>query len=247
MSTNIKQIDFLPDRYRQVDVQRHSKWWRMLVLVLFGGAICATQVGQMCQRRQVQAQLDDATLHYQAAQLESQKLANIRQTLVPLRAKAELLTYLRHPWPRSQLLASIAAPLPNDVLLERVRFQREQIRTEPTVAAPPPQPGVAAADMRTPVERDLEKVRDEADQSRIVIYLEGTTRDDASLHNYLSLLTREPLLAENELASLERDQAHLRFTVRVLVRPGYGQRRGPAGPRPAESTVGALSPLTPNP
>lgn len=242
MSIDIKQIDFLPDKYRQVEAQRYSQWWRVLVLVLFGGIICATKIGQGYQYRQVQAQLDDAVQHFQATQLESQKLAQLQQAIIARRAKAELLTYLRHPWPRSQLLASIAGPLPDEVVLERVRLQREAIRVEQTLVATPAQPGAPTVDTRSAIERDLERLRDETDQSRVVLFLEGTTRDDASLHRYLGRLARDPLLAENELTSLERDQKNLRFMVRVEVRSGYGQRRGPTGPRHTEAVIGALAP-----
>ena len=230
MSANIKQIDFLPAKYREVEAQRHSQWWRVLVLVLFGGAVCATKVGQIFQHRQMQAQLDDATVHFNAAQTESQRLLRAQQAIAGERTTAELLTYLRHSWPRSQLLASISEPLPDEVTIDRIRLLREVIRIDPALA-PAPANGAAVADTRLPVERDLARLRDETDQSRVVIILDGATRDDASLHAYLARLARDPLLAENELLSLERDNAQLRFSVRVEVRPGYGQRRGPTGPR----------------
>jgi Tfp pilus assembly protein PilN len=246
---NIKQIDFLPERYREREKQRHSQAWRSLVLVLFGGAICAVTAMQIYECRQLQHQLDDAMLGYQAVQADDERLANLQQAQRDAQAQAQLLTFLRHPWPRSQILGQLTAPLPDEVVLDRIRLVRETARDAASAAAPTVTDAPTATIQNLPAESDLIRLRDETDKSRIVVLLDGTTSDDAALHSYLGRLAREPLWERQELTSLESSERGLHFTIRIEVRNGYGQRRGPSGPPRNErpEVLTQLSPGNPTP
>lgn len=235
----MKDIDFLPLRYRDARAQRRAQCWRIAVLLMFGGLVCSAVVGQYGIRRRIQEQAEVVRAQHAAALAEASRLARLEQELKPHRVRAELLTQLRQPWPATQVLSQVLAPLPDSITLSKLEICRQ-----PAAGASPREPGpiseapaAAAAAGLLPAERDVQRLRKELNRSQVVVTLEGLTEDEASLHVYLGQLAAADLLDKAELASLaaERPDASAvgaRFQVRLVVRPGYGQQGGPATPPP---------------
>ena len=229
----MNEIDFLPDRLR---VTRRENKTRLLWFA--GVACCVLALGvastlQYATRRRLAADLAHAGHAYNGAQLEIQRLARARAELDAAHAEAELLTYLRHPWPRTQIIAALLAPLPQTVTLTELRISRESpVQVRPGRFQPETGPEGAGqqADKRPPERRDLERLRQAIDELQTVVLIDGTTTDNAALHGYLSELGRTRLFTSIELGSLESgsEAAGLtRFSIRLNVRPGYGQTNGP--------------------
>jgi hypothetical protein len=233
---SIQHIDFLPPKYQEAAALRKSQAWRILVLIMFGGLICAAHLGQRAIRRHVQSELETVNTQYAATLAQSQRLAALETSLQSQRHEADLLTYLRHPWPRTQILAHIVDSLPETIALRRVRVQREAVRrpsaSATTVGPAQPQPDPAAEAKVPAVERDLKKLREEDDATQTVVLLEGTSDDDTALHLYLGTVAACGLFTKAELTSLENhdhsgDGQGAHFTARVLVAPAYGTPGGP--------------------
>ncbi|HEX3870892.1 MAG TPA: hypothetical protein VHV77_10675 [Pirellulales bacterium] len=232
----MKHIDFLPPKYHEAAALRKTKAWRFLVLMTFGGLVCAAHIGQRAIRRNVQTQFHAVDEQYQTTQALSQRLAALQNTLAVESAKADLVTWLRNPWPRTQILARVFESLPDTIVLRRVRVQCEAVRptlaSATTVGSPVPAVDPAAEARLTPVQRDLKRLREEGDASQTVVLLEGTSDDDTALHVYLGTVAACGLFTKAELTSLESSdhgsgQQRAQFTARVLVIPGYGQHGGP--------------------
>jgi hypothetical protein len=246
-------INFLPNEYRERGAVRKKTLWQTVVLVLFGSVVAATIVFQLDQRRAAKARVTAVAGPYAFAQARAQKLEHLQKQLRLKRQTADLLVYLQHPWPRTQILTAAAAPLPASVRLEELQVARETPildgpslteETRPRRSGRQQEEGIPSKP--APV-RDQELLRKENDSLVVVVRLTGITRNTADLHAYLAEVIRSPLIAEAELSSLERiedesEDGKSRFAVRLKVAPGFGQPGGPDGPVTDNAHVAAALP-----
>lgn len=233
--TNVMQdIDFLPDQYRRKQWRRQSRQSHLAIVAMFAVLLVGAVLFQYYQKRQAQRQLADLLPQYDLAMSQNEQLAEVSSRLQTTVASAELFTYLRHPWPRTQLLDALLDPLPEEITFEtlqiggsvppslaatRRRSTAESRTTEAELAALPP------------AARDLKQLRDQFDAMETVVRLSGTTTRSSALHGYLSELGNVPLFSRAELESIESLEGAsntLQFDAALVVRPGYGQPGGPA-------------------
>ena len=222
-------IDFLPAEYRQRVRQRQSQLWRIVVAAAMIVLVAAAAITQHCHRRRVRADLAEVTPAYAAAVALQSRLTDVQRQLDQARACAELYTYLRHPWPRTQLLVAIIEPLPDEITLQRVQILREPADARPPVEGKPQEAAIASL---LPAQRDLAKLRDRMDPTRTIMILTGTAAGSSTLHRYLGELDATEIFESAELKRFESVAGgrSLRFQVVLGVQPGYGQLGGPAGP-----------------
>ncbi len=228
----LPEIDFLPASYREVGVHRKNMTLRVAVVALFVALLGVAAVYQQVLRRQTEQQLADMLPQYAAAQAQTARLAELQTKLAAAEKRAELCAYLRHPWPRSRILAALAAPLPKSIELEELKIVREQITTTGDDERVRGGRGSEAAKPKQdPAQRDLDALRDEWDKCLVVVIVGGVTSDTAALHSYLDTLGRAALFTKIDLSGLEQvpgiADGRMSFTARLTVRPGYGQPDGP--------------------
>lgn len=231
-------IDFLPSEYRQNHHRRRSQTRRILVVAVLAAALAAAALDQHRRRQQLRAALADREPAHAAAVQKRDALDELQSRLQAARARADLFTYLRHPWPRTQIMGALLGPLPDEIAFEQVEIAQE------TATASKPARNLSPADEQAREEqlaglsaaaRDLRRLRDEFDPKRTTVTITGVTSESAALHRYLRELGRAELFSKAQLNSIETDKAdpnRVRFTVTLLVRPGYGQPGGPDGPAP---------------
>jgi hypothetical protein len=231
------EVDFLPAAYHLEHAQRRDRPWRVLVLVCFTFLLLAASVIDFQRRQRVRRDLQTIAPLYEKALAQMAALAALENRLAGAGAESELYTYLRHPWPRTQLLDAILGPLPDNIVVERLHLARESIKPAKAANA------LAKTDPKTEEQeraklplaaRDLKRLRPEFDLTQTVISVIGSTPDSAALHDYLNQLSKGDLVAKTQLCSIQTvpgDQGGpvLRFTVTVTIRPGYGQPGGPPG------------------
>jgi Tfp pilus assembly protein PilN len=239
-------IDFLPTSYRQAGIQRKNTTLRVGVSLTFIAVIVFAAFYQQRLRLLAEQQLTGLMPQYDRAKQQMQHMAELQQLLQTEEKRAELCTYLRHPWPRSQILAALAEPLPEEIELREVSIVREPLPlAEHPASAPTTKIGETALAKLHPCERDLLVLRDQWDHTQIVVKCSGVADDTETLHRYLEQLGHDSLLTKVDEGSIERlpgdANDRIRFTVRIVVRPGYGQ---PNGPQPATETVTATTPQT---
>ena len=89
-------------------------------------------------------------------------------------------------------------------------------------------------------EKDLAKLQEEVGRRQTTIEIEGHTSDLPRFHAYVADLNRSPLIAGASPKSLEssgdHQQVRTRFTLRLMVRPGYCQRGGDLPQTPTGSS-----------
>jgi hypothetical protein len=236
----MKTIDFLPEIYRQRDALRRARLWWGIVVVIFSGAIGASVLAQAWLRHGLHEQLDDLTPQYAAAQTQVLELSMLQTQIQRAGHEASLYTFLENPWPRTQILAEIVRPVPDTIRLTQIHLaEEEQARTAIYSGPRNTKAEEEAAAKASAPEKDLAKLQDENERRQTTIEIDGHTADVPRLHEYVGDISRSPLVAGATIKSLEAATANhagrTRFTLRLLVRPGYCQRGGD----PAATTVGS--------
>lgn len=228
-------IDFLPAQYRRHQARQRSKPWHVMAVSGFAVLVGAAAIGQYRQQSRLQAELSLLEPQYEQAVAMSAQWDRLQDQLKRTRAEATLVTYLRHPWPRTQLLRALLEPLPRTIMLTEVEITDPLPAGRRSPERPHPQTsdGEKPASAVSAAERDLADLRQQSDAVRTALRVAGTTGDSAALHRYLGTLARNSLFHKAELESIESTQSHdpggVRFRATVVVRPGYGQPGGPTG------------------
>jgi hypothetical protein len=233
----VKTIDFLPDIYRQRETLRRARLWWGIVVVVFSTAIGASTLAQAWQRRSTQQQLDGLAGEYASAQTQVQELSSIQSQIVRAGHEASLYTYLENPWPRTQLLAQVVGPLPDCIRLSQIHItEQESAKTAVQVGPRSTKSEEEAATKATSPEKDLARLQDENDRRQTMIELDGHSTDVPRLHEYVSAVSRSPLVAGATIKSLEaaaNQTGTTRFTLRLTIRAGYCQATGDGPVTPA--------------
>jgi Tfp pilus assembly protein PilN len=240
----MKNLDFLPEIYRQQHRQRAARRWWCAVAAVFAASISVAAGSQWWIRRGIERELADVESKFAEALKRNVEFARLQEEIVRAEEVAELYTYLAHPWPRTQLLAALVRPLPDSMRLTELSITFEMLPAEapPSRAGEKGMPPAAKPEPSLAV-KDLQTLRQECDQRQTVISLAGVADDVNELHGYVEQLGKSPLFAAAHLKGVESaaqgsEAGHSRFLVHVVVKPGYGQPRGPH-PRdfPAASSV----------
>jgi Tfp pilus assembly protein PilN len=245
----MKSIDFLPDIYRQRETLRRARWWWAGVAVLFAGAVVASAMAQGWLRHSLHEQLDALAPEFAAAQAQAQELSGLQAQIQRAGHEASLYTFLDSPWPRTQLLAALVAPLPEVIQFTQIRILDEEQARAATPAGPrPPTNSDKPAATATPAESDLAVLREEVERRQTAIELDGLAADVPRLHQYVAEIHNSPLIAAVQIKSLAATPAgepgQTRFTLRLLVRPGYGAKGSdsPATTAATTNPAGRTSP-----
>ena len=227
----MKNIDFLPERYHERDLKRRAAIWQYAILIGFGGLLLAATGGQFAIKRSLQASLGELTPSRIDTNLKRDSVKLLQRRLGNTEELAALYTYLHHPWPRTQLIASVTAPLPECVVLEGVEILLQQPNSS-SLASPESHDGESGA---TPAATDLAQLRESQDASQLVVRIRGTVDDTAALSEYVKQLGEVPFFRSVSLSSLQSqtsrgESPRSAFELNAVVRPGHGQPGGPEGP-----------------
>jgi hypothetical protein len=248
-------IDFLPIQYHQKNAYRQAKPWQIIVVTSFLGLVIILTISQTVHRQFVEKELADLTPAYEMALGQERQLADVRAQLKRMESEAELITYLRHPWPKSQLLSALLSRLPEEITLQQVQITREM---ENLTAASERRPAMVvgnSADQQktiSPAERDLQTMQSQSEGKQIVIILMGATANSGALHHYLDDMQSNSLFAKAELGSVtsvgESSGAAIQFHAKLVVKPGYGQPGSPideqkAPPQQSPAKISSAPPI----
>jgi hypothetical protein len=245
----MQDIDFLPIEHRIKRERRKAQPLQLAITATVIGMVSAAAMIQHQRWIHVRKELTSITPAYQQAVQMEEKLVEVKKRLDRSRAQAELCTYLRHPWPRSQLLSALITPLPDSVA-----FQGVQIFREPRAPLSPDvdpsrdekQGGEENRGSSTPSERDLKKLHDMLDPMRTFVVLDGTVAGSSVLYHYLGGLDETDYFENARLDCLNRlneGSESYQFRATLTVRPGYGQPGGPE--RPEIQNIAKAAPRQP--
>jgi Tfp pilus assembly protein PilN len=228
-------IDFLPVQYHHNYAYRQSKPWQIIVVASFLGLVAIVTVSQKIHRRFVERELNGLLPAYETAVAQERRLTDVQNQLQHLDKEAELITYLHHPWPRSQLLSAVLSRLPEEITLEQLQIIHEADNlSAPSDRKSPAPPGNSDDQQNTitPAQRDLQTLQNQLDGKHVVIVLIGAATDSAAIHHFLNDMLSNSLFSKAELGPVTSanapSTATVQFQARLVVKPGYGQLGGPA-------------------
>ena len=220
----MKNIDFLPPRYRERHRKRQAFAWEIAVLAFFGLLIAAGVLWQVSQRWRAAHQLAALKLQFQQAVELQATQEQLQSKLASTSEAAELYLYLEHPWPRTQVLRAMESCLPEGMYLTDVHIAYE---------APTAPPALSEEKLQklSPARRDIARLRRESDRRVAVVKIAGTTGDASHVYDFAHRLGQLPPLATVKLESAENQAGdlpkHTAFRLRGVLKPGYYQAGGP--------------------
>ncbi len=249
----MKTIDFLPEHYRQRALLRRARAWWGICAAIFGAVIAVSSGSQAWLYRSMQVQLAEVEPECHAARELDARFAKLRQEVGQREETANLLAYLRHPWPRSQIIAALVSNIPASVELTGFEIQAEESSAETEGVAPrrrnAAKKDTASVTKLAPRVEDLAKLRASSDNVTTIVALRGATADDTQLHQYVQTLSEHPLFASAQLVSINAMETASKehrsnFVVRVKVCPGFGQPGGPDIVPKSKSETRSQTPVT---
>lgn len=230
----MQDIDFLPNEYRQRHAQRQSQPWQIFVAAAMLGLLVIAAGAQQYRRHALRNDLKTLDPAYETAMKQKTRLEQLQKQYQTAKASAELYTYLRHPWPRTQLLSALVGPLPEAVTMEQLQIMRESGAAAPVDSRSPADKKAEEDRLKAapPAQRDLTKLSAKVDPIETVIVMTGTTTDVAALHRYIAALDAMEIFDKAELDSVNsmetgKGQGAIQFRAILTVQPGYGQPGGP--------------------
>jgi Tfp pilus assembly protein PilN len=235
-------IDFLPASYREQTAKRRTHVWRGCVIMVFVVSLGTSGLVQYRMYQAARHDLEAVEPTLIAAQNGTRELSEIQSKLTAAQQQAKLLTYLRHPWRRSEILTALAESLPEALTLSTLLIDYETDLAKAKQATPVASESLTTVDSSPPALQDLKRLRETIDAAELVVVITGVTRETAALHQYLAALAANPLFQTVELRSIEAAAGNesdvSQFAAKIVVRQGYGQPKGPA---PAGNVVSSPS------
>ena len=229
---NLLEIDFLPVGYRQREMNRRASIWRAVAGVSIISFFIVIGQLQRSHHAQVRAELAAIDSQFLDAATKNGKFAEITTNLRTEQRAAELLTFLRHRWPHTQIMAAIVEPLPDSVVLTEWHTGQETIPNAAPPAVALPEANAVPSDKPGKRAGDLKRLLAESNSHRHFVFLAGTAAEAAALHAYLAKLGTNPLFSHVDLVALEHVTANqaggqvtetMHFTARAMLQMGHGQ------------------------
>jgi hypothetical protein len=242
----MKNLDFLPDIYRQRASLRHARLWWGAVVVIFGTAIGFAAGAQYLMRLRVQRELREITPQFAESQSRVQELIALQAQVTEAGRSARLVTWLEHPWPTSQIMAEVVRPLPESIRLTEIHIVEETVvrKAQPTAGPRRRSPKDEEGPQLSAAEADLAQLQAEAEDRQTIIRVNGMTRDVAAVHAYVDEVGKSSIFASAEIKSLETlpDEKQVNrtlFLLRITTKPGHGLTGEgmPSAPKPQAVTL----------
>jgi hypothetical protein len=219
----MKNIDFLPPRYRERHRQQQAFAWEIAVVAFFGLLIGVGALWQFNQRWRVNGRLDGLKDQFEQAVTLQATQEQLQARLAASSESAELYLYLEHPWPRTQVLHAVESCRPEGMLLTDVHIAYESAAAAPALDE-------AELQKLSPSRRDMARLRRESDRRIAVVKIAGTTADDSQVYQFADRLGQLPPLATVKLEAAENQGSapgQTGFRLRGVLKPGYFQPGGP--------------------
>lgn len=217
------EIEFLPKKYREKRKGHSFQVSRLLLTVVVVAGMAGVLFYQLAKLHAVNLQVAAIDSEHEKIMQLMQEVERRRMDVADKRHHAKLLTFLDHPYPKSQIIAAIANPLPTEITITRLQITVEQLAT--TGAKPPSEKGKQAPKGH-PMQLDLKQLIDDAKSHRCTVEVEGTTDDTSCLYTFLASLHQAEIIESAKIESIDPQQKSdgsefSNFTAHVKVKRGY--------------------------
>lgn len=217
------EIEFLPKNFREKRKSHNFQVSRLLLIVVIVAGMSAVLLYQLAALHSVNRQVAALDEQHNKVMQLMQEVERRRGEVVVKRHHAKLLTFLDHPYPKSQIIAAIANPLPSEITITRLEVTVEQLANNN--AKPPSEKGKKAPQGHS-MELDLKQLIEEVKTRRCTVEVEGTTDDTSCLYTFLASLHQAEIIESAKIESIDPHQKtdgseFSNFTAHVKVKRGY--------------------------
>ncbi|PQO25988.1 hypothetical protein C5Y96_21290 [Blastopirellula marina] len=217
------EIEFLPKKYREKRKSHNFQVSRLLLIVVIVAGMSAVLLYQLASLHAVNLQVSALDSQHEKIMQLMQEVERSRAEVAVKRHHAKLQTFLDHPYPKSQIIAAIANPLPTEITITRLQVTVEQLAA--TSAKPPSEKGKSVPQGH-PMVLDLKQLIGEAKAHRCTVEVEGTTDDTSCLYTFLASLHQAEIIESAKIESIDPHQKSdgsefSNFTAHVKVKRGY--------------------------
>jgi len=220
----MNNIEFLPKKYKERRSNSQIQVSFTLVIGLLVTVLLIPTIFQVISLQRVWREIAAIEEDYNRVQELRMSVGNKQHRVETARHHAQLLTYLMHPHPRSQILSTVTNPLPDEILVRRIHIgpmkQGKTLRLE----------SEAEAETKNlpPMLADLQQLVNENSARRLHVKIEGTTQDTGILYEYLANLHNAELIAGAKIESIdpkiELDGTEVSdFTAFIQLKRGHAQ------------------------
>jgi len=194
----------------------------------------------LAQRRQAEHRVSSLRREQTLATDRYDRHTSLKSEHTQLQVPVQLYSFLKHPWPTSQVLNEIVSPLPDEIVLTQLTFtqQNDEGSNRPSPSNEEGESGDAGT-REEKAKRDLQLLQGQAKAATTVVHLSGKSSNIAALHIYVAALNESRLIKFAKLESSQSKNAlnaltELVFTVSISVERAYGLPDGLQQPRSAD-------------
>ncbi len=248
-------LDFLPQEYRQRRRRLRRRWQQAALAVGVLGLAAVSVLWEQWRWRQLDRAVEQARGQLRVCQQEAQVLQEHCHKLHQLQAQAALCALLERGWSRSRTLAFLLHALPEEVRLVRVEFFYQKDTSVPM----PERPARSGRSARgagkndsaetesDPVVEDLQQLRQEQQQRRLEVLIQGTAAGYEQVQRLMAQLRTISALERLQLLEVESDEeGRLAFRIQGRFRPEFpGSSAGEAKPAGDHLPTGSRPPRGP--
>jgi Tfp pilus assembly protein PilN len=205
----MKDIDFLPADFREKSARRRGGAWRLVAGLIFLGLIGGVDIRSRVIRSASHQQLEELEQPYLLAQQTRTQHALSLSELDQANEHAGLMAYLEHRWPMSQLLAVPTISTPDSIRLAQVRLERRLSEGQSATTNASggdfqlPTADASAASFTTAALKELQRLSGEE-----TLTLSGTTSNTQAVQQYVTNLSRSPLVKTANLKGMTKANAN---------------------------------------
>ncbi|PHS16987.1 MAG: hypothetical protein COA78_03335 [Blastopirellula sp.] len=196
----MQSIDFLPEKYKQRRIRKRVGFLRIGIFSIIVLCVCGTALFQLVR-------LGSLKLEIASLEAEYSKVTEIQKNILELESKnqtqinqAQLLTFLRHPWPSSQIMSLVAETKTESLYFNEMRVFRQ---SETKKKALFPEDKDTNKDKLPAAVQDLLELQKDLRGKEIVINISGICNDTTQLYDYLSKLNQSDLVHRAIVDSVE--------------------------------------------
>jgi hypothetical protein len=228
----MKDINFLPDSF----LNRQRKRGDRVFFATIGIGTCCVIVSvstlMYTMRQSVVHQSETLDAKLSESRDRQNEFANLKLRLAAQEEQAVLLAYISQEWPVSRVLSEITEPIPSQIALLALSYDRGGGKKGPTGNPfdSAQKTDAEAATTDSPFAADLKTLRGVIEDATWIITVEGETSDAAVLHLFVDKLNSSVLFDNVALegfhASGNVDEQTRHFTLKLTVTAGHGQTNG---------------------
>ncbi|MFP6674433.1 MAG: hypothetical protein VB878_05085 [Pirellulaceae bacterium] len=234
----MKNINFLSDAFLDRQRRRQDRVFLASVTITAITIIISVTIVMCMLHQSVSYASKSLDGEIVSSQQKNADFANLQARLDGHDEKANLLAYLDQQWPISRILSEVTAPLPKQISLIELSYDRNVAansrkgRKNPFNSVP-----AAEEDAGSPYACELKALRDMTESIPWIITIEGETTDAAVLHLFVDKLRSSQLFASAHLdgfrTSNENSDTETRlFTLHLTIAAGHAE---PGAPQPVHA------------